>query len=400
MDNTEARLLLLSTGTGVGGTEKVLTQLALAERVHWGSVAVCSLKPAGVQGQLLAQKGVPVFTCNLGDWRGPAGVAATLGAIYPLMRIVREFRPTVAHAFLFRPALLARLPAALGRIQRLVVSIRRLERRSVLAHLCDRMTYGSVHAFTSVSHAAAWEMARRSGIPREQIECIPNGVKVLGPLADSASAGAWRTERRQRARQRLEDLLGPLPETLIGSAGRLEPVKGHRVLLEAVSRVAPHPTGAQPDARPDALGVILVGDGSERRALEAMARQPPLTGRVRFLGERTDLPDLLPGFDLFVLPSQSEGLSNALLEAMSEGIPAVASRVGGNPEVIEHSLSGLLFEAGSPASLAGHLAKLLSNREGAQRLGLHGRARIRENFSLEKMLLNYRSLYERILAPL
>ncbi|MEE9218527.1 MAG: glycosyltransferase [Acidobacteriota bacterium] len=397
MDGSKARLLLLSTGTGLGGTEKVLTRLALAERSRWESVGVCSLKPPGIQGRVLAQEGVPVFTCNLGERRGLLGFAATLAALPRLLRIVGEFRPTVVHAFLFRAALLARLPAMLGRMPRLVVSIRRLERRSQLAHLCDRMTCESVHAFTSVSHAAAWEIARRSGIPRERIECIPNGIEVPGPPANSSSVVAWRDQRRRQARQRLEGLLGPLPKTLIGSAGRLEPVKGHRVLLQAAARVLPHSTNGR---TAQAAGIVLAGDGSERLALESMARETALTTHVHFLGERTDLEDLLPAFDLFVLPSRSEGLSNALLEAMAEGIPAVASRAGGNAEVIEHGVSGLLFEVDNPASLAGHLAKLLRNPEGAMRLGLQGRQRVRKDFSLEKMLQSYRTLYERILLPL
>ena len=170
--------------------------------------------------------------------------------------------------------------------------------------------------------------------------------------------------------------------------GKIDP----RSILEALLD-SPDP----PDSAP---GIVLVGDGSERPALESLAREPALMGRVHFLGERTDLADLLPAFDLFVLPSRSEGLSNALLEAMAEGIPAVASRAGGNTEVIEHGFSGLLFEVDNPASLAGHLAKLLSNPEGALRLGLRGRERVQEDFSLEKMLQGYRNLYERILLPL
>ena len=397
MDGVKARLLLLSTGTGLGGTERVLTRLALAERERWESVGVCSLKPPGIQGRVLSEEGLPVFTCNLGERRGPLGFAATLGILPSLLRIVGEFRPTVVHAFLFRAALLARLPAMLGRIPRLVVSIRRMERRSQLAHLCDRMTFESVHAFTSVSHAAAWEIARRSGIPRERIECIPNGIEVPGPANNSPSVGSWRDERRRQARQRLEGLLGPLPKTLIGSAGRLEPIKGHRVLLQAAARVLPHSTDGRTT---ETAGIVLAGDGSERPALESMAGEPALMGRVHFLGERTDLADLLPAFDLFVLPSRSEGLSNALLEAMAEGIPVVASRVGGNTEVIEHGLSGLLFEVDNPASLAGHLAKLLRNPEGAMRLGLQGRERVQKEFPVEKMLQGYRNLYERILLSL
>jgi glycosyltransferase involved in cell wall biosynthesis len=106
----------------------------------------------------------------------------------------------------------------------------------------------------------------------------------------------------------------------------------------------------------------------------------------------------LNAIDVFVLPSISECLSNTLLEAMSAGLPVVATRVGGNPELVEDQSSGLLFSVGNIRELAGHLEKLVANREYRESLGTAARARILANYSLDSMLNRYRNLYKELAA--
>ena len=401
MDASKARILFVTTSSGVGGSEKNLALLARAERPRWSTLGVCSLKPPGRYGRDLEREGIPLFACGLPEGRGARGAVATLAAAFRLLGVVRAFRPTLVHAFLFRAGLAARLPALLGRVPRLVVSVRRLESRGAGIHLLDRWSSGVVHAFTAVSEAARQQIARRSGIPPGRIRRIPNGVAVDGPEGGPSALVDWRRVRREEARRRLAALLGENPpELLIGSAGRLEPVKGHRILLEAFARVLPRrsdPGVGPPSSR---LGLVLAGEGGERARLDEWAAQSPLRGRVFLLGERVDLPDLLPAFDLFVLPSLSEGMSNALLEAMAEGIPVIATRTGGNPEVVEGSVSGLLVDPGEPAALAGAIGSLAFAPERAASLGWAGRERVRREFSLEAMLGAYRRLYAELLEPL
>lgn len=395
MSPAEERLLFVITGSALGGSERVLHRLARAERPSWKAVEVCSLKPAGRFGSLLRDGGIPVESCGLRDGTGVGGALATLGAALPLMRVVRRLRPTLIHAFLFRAGLLARLPVALRRAPRLVVSIRQIEHRHRLLHLIDRCTSGAVDRFTAVSAAARTAIVLRSGIREDRIEVIPNGVEVHGPGfgAGADAVDGWRRARRERARRLLESLTGPLPGIVVGCAGRLDPVKGHRLLLEAFESLIAAGAAGSPS-------LVLAGDGGERAALQTAASRRPLLGRTHLIGERADLPEILPAFDLFVLPSRAEGMSNALLESMAEGIPAIATRAGGTVEVVEPGVSGILVEAGDRQALASAIGALAADPSRARALGHAARERVRLRFSLDAMLAAYRRLYESLLAGL
>ena len=408
MELSRARLLYVITSSGIGGSEKVLADLALAQQPLCAAVAVCSLKPPGAVALDLRRRGIEIFTCNLAEGAGLAGVLDTLRALWPLGRAVRRFRPTLMHAFLFRAGLMARLPAVLHRVPRLVVSIRQMNWRSPLAHRFNHLTSGAVDRFTAVSSAVRNLAVARSRIPAGRIEVIPNGVEIPGPgddITDGPGAGdiftAWRRERRARARRHLATLIGPVADDLVlaGTVGRLHPVKGHAVLLEALALLAgtAEAGGAWTSGR---WATVIVGEGIERRALEARAARAPLAGHVRLVGERTDVREMLPAFDLFVLPSQTEGMSNALLEAMAEGIPCIATDTGGNPEVVEHDASGLLVQRGQPAALAAAIGALAGDPARAGALGRAGRERVRGRFSRAAMLRTYENLYRDLLAPL
>lgn len=395
MDLSQGRLLFVITGTSVGGSEKILADLAIAMRPLWAAVGVCSLKPIGRFGHELERRGVPVVSCGMRGGGGARGFLESCRALAPLTRAVRAFRPSLVHAFLFRAGLMVRLPVLLLRVPRLVVSVRTLEDRSRLLHLADGWTAPAVDRFTAVSEAARRQIARRSGIPLRRIDRIPNGVPISvdgrsGATRNGPDFPAWRRARRDEARRRLASLCGPLPGVLLGSVGRLDPIKGHRTLLEA-ARLEPAGSG---------VGIVLIGDGARRAGLESLASRPPLAGRVFILGERADAADLLPALDLFVLPSLAEGMSNALLEAMAEGIPAIATRVGGNLEVIEPERSGLLVDPGDAPGMASAIARVLSDPRLAASLGREGRDRVLREFSQPEMVRAYRDLYAGLLASL
>jgi len=140
---------------------------------------------------------------------------------------------------------------------------------------------------------------------------------------------------------------------------------------------------------------VIAGDGPCRAELDAVARAVGCQDRVRLLGEREDVPQVLRALDMFVLPSLGEGISNAILEAMATALPVVASRVGGNGELVKDGENGLLVEARCAASLAAAIGRYLTDPGLAVAHGSAGRARVEREFSLERMLASYDELYRR-----
>jgi glycosyltransferase involved in cell wall biosynthesis len=174
---------------------------------------------------------------------------------------------------------------------------------------------------------------------------------------------------------------------IVFTPARLYSRKGHIHLLQAATLV------------PDAL-FVLAGDGPERARLEECARQLGVAARVRFLGQRQDIPQLLASCDLFVLPSLYEGLPLSVLEAMAAGKPVIATAIRGTDEAVIHGKTGLLVAPGNPVDLAAAIRKLLSDRALAAQLAQAGKARVAQEFSAEAMVQGASRVYEEALGEL
>ena len=185
-------------------------------------------------------------------------------------------------------------------------------------------------------------------------------------------------------RARLERLFSPAPDRLVGAAGRLSPEKGFDVLVAAAERVA---------RADESVGFVLFGDGACRPRLEEQILAAGLKGTFVLSGFRNDLDAFLPFFDLFVLPSYTEGLPNVVLESFAAGVPVVATAVGGTPEVVEDGLSGYLVPPGDPDALAARVLEALASEVGLRDMGLHGRQRVVEQFSFDAQARRYRRLF-------
>jgi glycosyltransferase involved in cell wall biosynthesis len=177
----------------------------------------------------------------------------------------------------------------------------------------------------------------------------------------------------------------PPDAIVVGSIGWLTPVKGHRVLLEAVALLRPE----WPRLR-----VVIVGGGPLRDELERLARARGIAEAVRFLGARTDVPECLAGMDIYVQPSLNEGMGRALIEAMAAGRPVAASRVGGMQAVVQDRKTGLLVPPDDPAALARALDELLRKPDWAKELGAAARASIGERYGESAMVRAIESVYE------
>jgi glycosyltransferase involved in cell wall biosynthesis len=143
----------------------------------------------------------------------------------------------------------------------------------------------------------------------------------------------------------------------------------------------------------------MVGDGPLRPDLESLAVELRVPDRVKFLGIRTDIPELMRAADAFILTSLSEAASLTLLEAMASGLPSVVTNVGGNPELVRHEREGLLFPRGDAAGCADAIRRVLRDSELAARLGAAARARAVDRYQLNRTVEEYYNLYCGLAAP-
>jgi glycosyltransferase involved in cell wall biosynthesis len=239
------------------------------------------------------------------------------------------------------------------------------------AALRQRLRSAIVDRYIAVSNAMTGCLRKTIGIPDSKISVIQNGIDIAAFQRDADPA--------LRAA-----LTGGTSRPVVFMPARLHAGKGHRFLLEAAVQI------------PDAI-FVLAGDGDERDRLVERARELQVADRVRFLGDRQDVPALLACCDLFVLPSLYEGLPMSILEAMAAARPVVATSVGGIGEVVTHEVNGLLVPPSDSDALAAAIRRVLSSPQLAERLGRAGRASVIEKFSSDAMVGRTSRLYEELL---
>ncbi len=335
------------------------------------------LDAVGELGERFRLEGVPVVCLERRPGLDPR-------AAWRIGREVRRRRLEVLHAHQYGPffyAALARLAG--GARARLILTEHGRHDPDVVParrRWANRLLLGRLaHAVNACSEFSARALVERewlgSGRGAGPPRVIPNGVDLarFRPAADVAAA------RRS---------LGLDPEAaLVACVARFHPVKDHRTLLRAFAGVA----AARPESE-----LLLVGDGPERPRLEALAQELGIFSRVRFLGVRADVPEILRAADLFALTSASEAAPLTLLEAMATALPVVATAVGGVPEIARDGVEGRLVPRADPSAAAAAMLELLDDRGRAAAMGRAGRARVEERYRLEDTVAAYGDLYERL----
>ncbi|HET6724911.1 MAG TPA: TIGR03088 family PEP-CTERM/XrtA system glycosyltransferase [Gammaproteobacteria bacterium] len=225
----------------------------------------------------------------------------------------------------------------------------------------------------------AW-LTERVRIPGEQVSAICNGVDTerFHPVDEAEHAIAVQAG----------DEFGP-DKFLIGTVGRLDAVKDQATLIRAFAELVHERPALRERAR-----LVIIGDGPLHGELRALLEQEGLSRLCWLPGNRDDIPALLRGLDLFVLPSLNEGISNTILEAMASALPVVASRVGGNSELVVDGETGQLVPPSDPAGLARAIDPYLAAPEKAAAMGRAGRRRVEQEFSLNAMVAAYTRLYD------
>jgi sugar transferase (PEP-CTERM/EpsH1 system associated) len=193
----------------------------------------------------------------------------------------------------------------------------------------------------------------------------------------------------QKGREVLPDRFASLDQVVIGTVGRLQYVKDQATLIRGIASLV-----KMDPAIVDKIRVVIVGDGSFKKELEQLVRESYLTDIVWMAGARNDIPRLLQGMDIFVLPSEAEGISNTILEAMATGLPVIATRVGGNAELVVEGETGLLVPPKDPQALGLALLAYLLDRRTMRSHGEAGRKRVEKEFSMQAMVEHYLQVYD------
>jgi glycosyltransferase involved in cell wall biosynthesis len=351
-------------------------------------VIPCTLRRGGPLEDDLRAAGIPYRILGIprrSILSGPLFVANLRQTLGALVKTLRELSIDIIHAHLSDSTLLsipaarrAGVPCVCATVHSVVLTEQRglLSPREWLQRVAINRMFARADRIIAVSNGVFRAIRSHTRIPRERILTIPNGVEP-NPFA------------RHEDRHTLRPLLDLPPDRpLVVTVGRLTREKGHSYLQDALASI---PASQRPLT-------LIVGDGPEREELEARNRAMDLAEDIRFLGNRRDVPALLSAADLFVLSSLWEGLPLVLLEAMAAGLPAVVTAVGGNPEVVEDGVSGVLVPAGDEQALAAAVLSLLNNPLRRQHMGQAARERFERYFSMRRFIEAHESLYEKMLA--
>jgi len=355
------RVALMLESDGPGGAERMLLHLAegLRERGHH----VVPVGPAKGCGWLAAEFRVRGFEPETFLLRRPLDWQCVLG----LERLFKRAGVDVVHGHEFTMAVYGAKAAKRAGIPHLITMHggrayqERLRRRLALRWAARRS-----RALVAVSRATARELESSLWLTPASVEVIPNGV---------------RFQPGDPVRLRRE--LGLDPDTrVILAVGNLYEVKGHRVLIRAAAELST-------SLREPSWHVVIAGRGEEEPMLREMIAASGLEGRVTLLGYRQDVPDLLAAADIWVMPSLSEGMPLALVEAMFAGKAIVASDVGGIPEVVASEQEALLVPPSEAQALARALGRLLSDPALSARLGRAAREVAADRYDLDRMVDGY-----------
>jgi len=363
----------------VGGLENGLVNLLNRLDPERFKQTVCCLTSAGKLAERINVPGVEIVELKV-----PGGQFR-----FPLLRLAKLFHHLSPHIVHTRgwPTIDAVFAARCAGVSHLVHgehgrehsdvggnNWRRNQIRRLVGHIVDR--YVIVCDFFRL-----WlnEMCR---VKNERIVYIPNGVDTEKFRPDDSAVETVPSEARKRLRSRLGL---PAGSVLVGTVGRLDPVKDFPTLMKGFRRIR--------DSFSEAT-LVIVGDGPIRPSLFRLGEELGLGASLIWLGERSDIPELLRCFDIFVQTSVFEGMSNTILEAMASNLPIIATDTGGNPEIVSDGENGILVPVGGVRELGIALQKYLSDPVLRCKHGINSRRRAIDYFDLSLMAARYAEMYD------
>jgi glycosyltransferase involved in cell wall biosynthesis len=352
-----------------GAEEHILTLLRGLDRNRFRPLLACTPEVAECLGEDVPDD---VVVAPL-TFRSPRHVAAAR----ELAALIRREDVSILHSHLFYSSLFASPVGRACRVPLIVETphVREVWRRGLKArYTVDRLAGRFVDQYIAVSEANRDYLVEDKRLPARKVVVIHNGIDVR------------RFDVRNVDTRSLRASLGfGIDDPILVVVGRLEPQKGHRILIDGLPVVQ----GEFPDVR-----LVCVGEGALREELEGRVRFLAMKDAVRFVGQRADVPAWLALADVVVLPSLYEGLPLAAIEALAAGRPMVATEVDGTPEVVVNEETGLLVPPGDPGRLAGAICRLLREPGLRANFAQAGRARVLERFNEDRQVARTEALYE------
>jgi glycosyltransferase involved in cell wall biosynthesis len=361
------RVLYTVNRMDVGGSQTHLVQvLRLLDRCRFEPM-LCCLTGQGALLDTARETGATVVSAGLGGLKTPAA----LGAVLRLARFMRRERVDIVHNYLLRANVVGTVAARAARVPIVLTSKRGCHERQGLELAGARLSNWLADCVTTNAQAVRSFVHDNERCPLEKMVVIPSGIDTdrFAPLPPADF----------KARLGL-----PSDRPVVGIVTRMRVRKGVEEFLRAMAIVR--------EQFPTACAVV-VGEVALDDTLRPLVRELGLGPHLHLIGPRSDMPYVLSAFDVFVLSSHDEGMSNAILEAMAMQRPVVATDVGGTGEVIRDRHSGRLVPAKDPAPLAAAIAEILGSPAAAAVIGTRGRQEVVERFSARTMVREMENLY-------
>ena len=355
----------------VGGTERVVCRLADAFNDGEFQTSVCCLDELGGFGRELKDRGVPVHVLG----RKPG---FDLSLVSRLRELYADVGVDIVHAHQYTPYFYGATAALRSGFVPVIFTEHGRhwpDRLRIKRAIFNQVLRATTCAYTAVSEFSRDCLIRYEKMPREQIRVIYNGIDL------NVKTAFIKDRRRIRSELGLKD-----SERVILSIGRLDPIKDFETLIQAFSAVLPRIPNA-------ILWIAGDGDPNYKSKLVRLTEDLGLSAKVSFLGNRSDVNLLLAATDLFCLCSVTEAISMTILEAMAASRAVIATKTGGNPEIVVDSETGLLVSVGDAPSVAQAIVRLLENAGLRDWMGKAGRRRAEEQFFIASILRQYRDLY-------
>lgn len=349
-----------------GGLEKLVVDLVNGLNKKGIESMVLCLGDKGVLSKQIEEKGIEVVSLEKKD-------GLDFGLFFQLAKILKSAKIDIVHTHNLGPLVYGSVAAKLAGCKALNTRHGRTDKKisSLVWNLNDYIVPVSEDTKTHLLHC--------NRMNKLKVKVIYNGIDI-----DVFNQGMGLEEK-----SKIREDLGLKKESfIIGHVGRLSAEKDQLTLLKAFRNIVYKEHNAE---------LIIIGDGDQRETLKKAAKEFKIDASVKFLGHRDDVSKILRVMDVFVLTSFREGLSLAILEAMACGVPIVATKIGGTPEVIVDGENGYLAPCGFPERIENGIMRIFSNKELHQKMSANCLKLAKDNFSLDRMTADYEELYRKML---